>query len=860
MSKPILRFIPVASVLAAAALGASAAPRPTPRKVVAPAKPKAATPAAKVPAAPAGSAEEGARFFTAEVMPLLQAKCIACHSGDKPQGGLRLTTREAVLKGGASGPSLSPGKPGEGLLLAAVNYHGRKMPPQGKLPQKQIDVFARWVSMGAPWASEHASLEPKGHHGPPAVTAETKRFWSFQPVKRPAVPVVKTKGWVRNPIDAFVLKRLEAAKLTPNPRAGKIALIRRAYYDLIGLPPSPEAVEAFVADNSPQAWEKVVDQLLQSPQYGEKWGRHWLDLVRYAETNSYERDGAKPNAWRYRDYVIQSFNQDKPYDQFVTEQLAGDELGDRTPERLIATGYYRMGIWDDEPADPEQALYDDLDDIASTTSQVFLGMTVGCARCHDHKLDPIPQKDYYSFLSFFSGVRRYGVRSDESVAEASLAPIAPPEAQQKQREEVAAHQEKMKANREQLQALENRVLPDLTPVEKEEWRTEAARIPTVKKRVPRLLSQEEFDRYAMLSGERRRLLRFRPSALDSALVVKEVGAKPREMHLLMRGNPHAKGDKVEPGFLSVLTSAQPEIAAPQHGDTSGRRLALARWITGKENPLTARVLANRVWQYHFGRGIVRSTSNFGFQGDKPTHPELLDWLASEIMAGDWKLKPIHRTIMLSAAYQMASTGNPAALAKDPENNLMWRFDMRRLQAEEVRDSILAVNGSLNLKMAGPSIYPTIPAEVLAGQSRPGEGWGVSSPEEQARRSVYIFVKRSLAMPIIASFDGPETDFSCPSRFSTTQPTQALGMINSTFVNDQARIFAQSLKKQAGENLADQVRLGLTRTLQRKPTPVEIDRGVKFVELLQREDKASPDDALAAFCVIALNLNEFMYLD
>jgi hypothetical protein len=619
-------------------------------------------------------------------------------------------------------------------------------------------------------------------------------------------------------------------------------------------------VEAFVKDKSPDAWEKLVDRLLASPQYGEKWGRHWLDLVRYAESNSYERDGTKPHAWRFRDYVIQSFNQDKPYDQFIIEQLAGDELPQRTPERLIATGYYRMGLWDDEPADPKQALYDDLDDIVSTTGQVFLGLSIGCARCHDHKLDPLPQKDYYSFLAFFNGVRRYGVRSDESVAAASLRPIAPEEEVRKQRAEVEAHQAKVKANQEALGAIEAKVFPDLEPVEKEEWKTEFRRIPIVRKRLGKVLDQAEVDRYVELSQERRQLFRFRPTALDMALCVTEVGAKPRDTFLLMRGNPHVEGDKLEPAFPAVLSPPPPQIRPGAHGDTSGRRLALAQWIAGKENPLTARVMANRVWQFHFGRGIVRTTSDFGFQGDKPTHPELLDYLASEYMASGWRMKPLHRRIMLSNTYKMASTANSQALAKDPGNDLLWRFDMRRLQAEEVRDAILAVNGSLNLKAGGPSFYPDIPAEVLAGQSMPGAGWGKSSEEEQRRRSVYIFVKRSLPVPLIAAFDGPETDFTCPSRFATTQPTQALGLLNSAWMNDQAKVFAEFLKKQAPSGTADQVRLAIRRVTQRPATAAEVDRGVKLIEGLQKEDGMNPDTALATFCIVALNLNEFLYLD
>ncbi len=699
--------------------------------------------------------------------------------------------------------------------------------------------------------SAPAKKEAPSHFAPPRVSPETMKFWSFQPVRRPKVPAVRSRAWARSPIDAFVLGKLEAKNLAPNGPATRQALIRRAYYDLTGLPPAPEAVRAFVANSAPDAYEKVVDRLLASPQYGEKWGRHWLDLVHFAETNSYERDGVKPNAWRYRDYVIDAFNADKPYDQFVLEQLAGDELPNRTPEKLIATGYYRLGIWDDEPVDRDQALYDDMDDIVRTTSETFLGVTVGCARCHDHKIDPIPQRDYYSFVSFFAGVNRYGPQAQR--------PIAPEAEVRKQRQEVAAHEVLVKANRDALDAIESKVTPDYSPVEREEFRTEASRIPIVKKRVGRLLTAEEFDKYLALKRTQRDLNRFQPSALDTALSVSEE-PQPRVSHVLLRGNPHSPGDEVKPAFLSVLSPPSAQVSPTPYGDSSGRRLALAKWIASPQNPLTARVLANRIWQYHFGRGIVRSSSNFGFQGSAPTHPELLDWLASELVANGWRLKPLHRQLMLSSAYRMSATSNPKALAQDPENDLMWRFDMRRLEAEEVRDSLLAANGSLNPQRGGPGIYTEIPAVVLAGQSRPGDGWGKSPEDQQNRRSIYIHVKRSLITPMIAGFDGPETDFTCPVRFSTTQPTQALSLMNSDFINKEARKFAVYLKQTAGTDPKAQVSLALWRVTQREPAAKEIARGVELIRRLQQTDRATPDAALAAFCVVALNLNEFLYLE
>ena len=590
-------------------------------------------------------------------------------------------------------------------------------------------------------------------------------------MKRPPVPAPSRRLPIpANPIDAFILARLEANGLSPNPPATKRELIRRACYDLTGLPPSPLEVESFLADDSPAVWEKLIDRLMDSPRYGEKWGRHWLDLVRFAESNSFERDGDKPHAWRYRDYVIRSFNADKPYDKFICEQLAGDEFPDPAGDAIIATGFYRLGLWDDEPADRELARYDSLDDIVATTGQVFLGLTVDCARCHNHKLDPIPQKDYYRLLAFFQNVNPYknGGPTDE--------------------------------------------------------------------------------------------VRLFASSTEQALAVTESGPNAPETFVLVRGNPNAKGEKVEPAFLEILNPPRPEIPTPAAGARStGRRTALAHWIASPENPLTARVMANRLWQYHFGRGLVRSPNNFGLQGDPPTYPELLDWLASELVARGWRLKTMHRLIMTSNAYRMSSRDRAEASAGDPGNDLFWRFDMRRLTAEEIRDSILSITGSLNLKMSGPGVYVDIPKEVLAGQSQPGKGWGRSPPSEQARRSVYIHVKRSLLTPILESFDLAETDRSAPVRFATIQPTQALGMLNGEFINRQADLFAARLRRESSGRLDQQVRLALGLATSRIPTEAEIQQGVGLIEALQRE-KSVPEAALKYFCLMALNLNEMVYLD
>jgi hypothetical protein len=804
---------------------------------------------------------EDAAFYEKDVRPLLQTNCLNCHGGTaKIKGGLRLSSRADLLKGGDSGAAIDLEKPDGSRLLKAISYadDDLKMPPKGKLSAAQIETLTKWVRRGVPFTAAKAVVRA----GPPKVDDEARKFWAFRPVVRPPVPETRgPKSEIRNPIDAFVAAKLQAAGLSPAPPADKPTLLRRVYYAVTGLPPTPADVDAFVADTSADAYEQVVDRLLASRHYGEHWGRHWLDLVRYAESNSFERDAAKPHAWRYRDYVIKSFNADKPYDRFIEEQLAGDEMGAVSPETLIATGYYRLGLWDDEPADPELAYYDGLDDIVSTTGQAFLGLTVGCARCHDHKIDPFPQADYYRMLAFFRGIRHYGVRGPESVAEASVAPIG---VKAELADAVAAHRKKVAEVESRMGLIEAGVFGKLVGGERDDFEHEMNKLPIMRKHVGDVITQEQLDQYVGLRRERARLRRSAPAALDEALVVKEAGAKPPDTHVLLRGNPHNQGSQVEPGFPSVLTTASPPPAKPR-GASSGRRTVLAEWIADPANPLTARVMVNRVWQYHFGRGIVRSTSNFGYQGAAPTHPELLDWLASEFVTHNWSLKHLHRLILTSATFRMSSeppgSSRRLALAKDPENDFFWRFDPRRLTAEEIRDSILAVSGNLNLNKAdGPSVYPIIPKEVLAGQSRPGDGWGKSSPEDAAARSVFVFMKRSLALPMLAVYDAPDPDAPCPVRFTTTQPTQALAMLNSEFLNQQAKVFAESVLKEAGEDPASRVRLVLRRVTQRSPTPAEIDRGVRFLAAVQAEDKLPAAEALRRFCLLALNLNEFVSVD
>lgn len=806
--------------------------------------------------------KEAVQFFESKVRPVLADHCFKCHGESKHKGNLRLDSRAAILAGGDQGPAIVPGQPDKSLLIKAINHADEqlKMPPKMKLTKEQIADLTVWVKLGAPWpGTDQVAVGPK--RGERVITDKDRAHWAFQPIKPSSPPAVRNPAWVSNPIDAFILARLEAKRLQPSPPATKRELIRRVYYDVTGLPPTPKELEQALNDESTDWFEKLVDHLLNSPHYGEKWGRHWLDLVRYAETNSYERDNPKPHAWRYRDYVIRSFNDDKPYDQFIREQLAGDELypgaeaSGHVADALIATGFYRLGIWDDEPTDRMQAKYDGLDDIIATTGHVFLGLTLDCARCHDHKIDPIPQKDYYRILSFFHNVNHFhnGGPSDE-------APIFSKPG------ERASYEEQMRALERRKKELQTALSVFEVEFRKLYEQVEGRKVADgdvgklALKDGARLLGKERFESYQQQRRELDAVNKQKVPA-EMALCISEAGNNPPETFVAIRGNPHVKGDKVEPAFPQILGGVTPTLATPVAGSrTTGRRLVLANWIASRDNPLTARVMANRLWQHHFGRGIVRSSSNFGLQGDRPTHPELLDWLATELVNNGWRLKALHKRILMSNAYRMSSKGNPAGLSADPANDLFWRFDMRRLTAEEIRDAVHAVNGSLNPKMFGPGIYVDIPREVLEGQSMPGKGWGKSSPEEQNRRSVYIHVKRSLLTPILESFDVAETDRSSPVRFSTTQPTQALGMLNSGFANRQAEVFAARLRAEAGSDTAKQVRTALYLATSRQPSDAEIKRGVELIDTLKTKENVQSETALKYFCLMVLNLNEFVYID
>ncbi|MCH2209926.1 MAG: PSD1 and planctomycete cytochrome C domain-containing protein [Fuerstiella sp.] len=796
---------------------------------------------------------------------ILTRSCLKCHAGESPKSQLDLSTRAGILAGGElDGPAYDADDPNNSNLIRVIRYDGLEMPPNRQLSAADIRFLELWVQQGMPWPREQLQLEFDQVTGPPEVNEDTKNFWSFRPLTEPAVP---DSDWGLNAIDSFIFRRLIENGLEPSPPADAQSLVRRMYYNMTGLPPEPEAAERWAArlrrndgTMDQAAVEELIETLLASPHYGEQWGRHWLDLVRYAETNSYERDGAKPYVWRYRDYVIQAFNSDMPYDRFITEQLAGDELENRTSQSVIATGYYRLGRWDDEPVDHTLAFYDDVDDIIGTTFQTMLGLTVNCARCHDHKIDPIPQRDYYRLLGFFRNIRRYGIRGDKTVRDASVREVDLPEEPGLLEQESIAHNEKISDVQRLISEFEQTVIPLLTEPQKQDFEFFENRLSLVKNLQSSGLSKEQVDEYQRLHRRLKTLQENGPSGRAKVLCVTEDMETIHATHVLTRGNPHAPADEVTPGFLSVLSPPDvnmPEI--PEGARTTGRRKLLAAWIASPKNPLTARVMVNRIWQFHFGRGIVRSSSDFGFQGTQPTHPRLLDWLASQFITNGWSVKHMHRLIMSSATFQMSSSARQHALNQDPVNDLFWRFDMRRMSAEEIRDSVLWAAGNLNTKkMFGPSIYTDIPDEVKAGQSQPGRGWETSPPEDQNRRSIYIHVKRSLVDPLLASFDFADTDQTCPVRFVTTQPTQALGLLNSKFMQQQASAFADSLRKQ--KSSFDRVRRGLTVVTQRPPSEDEIRKGLALIEQLQSKEGFTSDQALQYFCLLALNLNEFIYLD
>jgi hypothetical protein len=781
-----------------------------------------------MPAPAASSAAVDGAYFAREIQPILQKSCLGCHGVGTRMAKLDLRSRESAIKGGSKGTAIVPGKAAESLLFKLVSgSRAPVMPPQGKLPAGDIEKLRRWIDGGAPWTG--AAIEK----------AQAQVWWSFKPPVQPAIPRPKRAAWVRNPVDAFILAKLEAKGLKPSPTAPRRVLIRRVYQDLIGIPPTPEEVRAFEADGSPDAWEKVVDRLLASPHYGERWGRHWLDLVRFAESSGFEGDKDRPLAWRYRDYVIRSFNADKPYDEFVREQIAGDELKPGDREAIIATGFLACGPEDFAMAKLPQTRADELDDIVSTTGSAVLGLTIGCARCHDHKYDPVSQQDYYRLQAIFHPTER---REIDIPTMAELQQI------QARNEEVT---KELAPLREQMSAL---------------WMKGAQAATTAGTAKP----SDDQIKAALSEPERKELERLTAAIKTTegkmaqppkAMAVTDKSRDYPPVHLLIRGDANHPGPVVEPGFIKALPGGDAVIGKDAAtANTTGRRKELAEWLTSPQHPLTARVWVNRVWRQHFGKGIVNTPSNFGVNGDLPSHPELLDWLALRFVKEGWRLKPLHRLMLTSNTYKQASSIPHSAFriphSIDPQNRLLWRMPVRRLEAEAIRDSMLSVAGSLNREMWGPPIYPPVDPSLRADTFQ-GYNWpeGEDGPKTW-RRSVYIKVKRSLIFPSLEVFDCPEITASVAARNVTTTPTQALTMLNDPLILRQAGMFAQRVEKEAGTDPRRQIDRAYWLAFSRPPTEREFALGLEY---LKGAPGVKGGSRLAEFCHSILNLSEFVYV-
>ena len=635
-------------------------------------------------------------------------------------------------------------------------------------------------------------------------TSAERRHWAFVPRAHPGIPAFQSaqdRAWVKTPVDAFVLARLNKEGLRPSPAADRATLIRRVTFDLTGLPPTPAEIAAFVADRSPNAWEKLVDRLLASQHYGERWGQHWLDVVRFAESDGFEYDTHRRDAWRYRDYVIRAFQNDKPYDRFIQEQLAGDEIAPAEDETLIASGFNRLAPLRKNAGNQEVASSRNevLTEMTNIVGSALLGVTLGCARCHDHKFDPIRQSDYYRMEGFFASVYANDVIRATPAEQADW----------------KARNEKYSAEITQLRASMKGAQGN-----------------------QRALIQEKIEDLQDKIG----------AALPSLFSVSDDPAKRTEIHLLARGDYEKKGDRVSMRMLGVLL---PEGAPELPESTPKPRVQLAQWVADPGNPLTARVMVNRIWHYHFGRGIVATPNDFGRMGERPTHPELLDYLANEFVSSGWSVKHIHKLILMSSAYRQASADqNAAAREKDPDNRLLWRFSRQRLEAEEIRDAMLAVSGKLNEKAGGPSVIVPIDPDLVKALYKPSQ-WAVTpDPAEHNRRSVYLFAKRNLHIPFMEVFDAPDAQVSCPRRESSTHAPQALEQLNGDFANRMADAFAARLETEAGKDHARIVDTAYRLAAGRTPNPKEKQLALAFL-------KTQP---LREFALAMFNLNAFFYVN
>ena len=718
--------------------------------------------------------------------------------------GLDLRTREAMLAGGKRGPAIEPGNADGSLLYTAVAGEGEIRMPPGDEPLEpgEIAALREWIDAGARWDA-------------PAVSSGST-WWSFQKPVRPPVPQPRRSGWVRTPVDAFILAKLEEQGLEPAGEADRHTLVRRAYFDLHGLPPTPAEIDAFVQDDSPKAWENLIGRLLDSPRYGERWGRYWLDLVRYADTSGFETDHFYTTAWRYRDYVIESLNEDKPYDVFIQEQIAADEIWstnmdlegtDKLPQqkrvnvkRRIGTSLFTLGafpieytFYGDQYRAEWQAEAVDL------VGSAFLGLTVECARCHDHKFDPISQRDYYRMAALFAGS-----------VEREIPLVSLFEVQTATRSFPLDEQARML------------------------------------KQLARKAPKEERDAALRRLGEA--YLRAGGGHPTAKALGHEEIVPPT--HILAKGDFKQKGETVEPGFPAAILPGPPIEEPEDVLFVPRRRKALAEWLTAPDHPLLARVMVNRVWQGHFGQGLVHTPNDFGRQGDPPTNPELLDWLAVEFAERGWSLKELHKQIMLSSVYRATSVASPEALRKDPDNLYLSRMSRRRLDADSIRDAMLAISGALNLEMGGVGVIPPLTSEEILAARMPHLWPANPDPAQHNRRSVYLQVKRSMSLPMLQIFDAPNNATSCARREVSTVAPQALALMNSPFSLEQSRLFAERIRNQASDDPMEIVETGWRIALGRAPTEEERRIGLDYLER----------NPLQSFCLLLFNMSELVYVD
>ena len=768
---------------------------------------------------------EGVKFFESHIRPLLARRCFKCHGEDKQKGALRVDGLNTLLAGGESGPAIVAGKPDESLLIEAIRYESYEMPPDGQLPDEEIALLTKWVEIGAPWpeADRDVALPTTGQ-----ITEEDRSHWAFQPLHSVEPPDVHDCQWSASPIDRFLWRALIEAELQPSPPADRLTLVRRLYQDLTGLPPTPEQIDAFLSDQSDDAYARLVDELLDSPRYGEHWATFWLDLVRYADSDGYKADHFRQHAWRYRDYVINSLNDDKPYDLFVMEQIAGDEMAPDDPQALAATGYLRNGIYEYNQRDAFTQWQDILNDITDTTGDVFLAMGMGCARCHDHKFDPILQKDYFRLQAFFSGV---AFKDD--------VPIATPQQVANYQRQLTEWEAETAEIREQIDALEKpkleRIAHDIivtfppesesimdiplderTPRQQQIADLIQLQVLDKQKALPTKFKGEEKEQWESLKKQLAAFDGMKPKPLPKGRTASDVAETAAVVHIPGK----ERLGEIAPGFLSILDDSEADYSPlPTSPHTTGRRTSLARWIASPDNPLTSRVIVNRIWQQHFGTGLVATPSDFGRLGEEPSHPELLDWLAVNFIENGWSLKWLHRKIVNSQAYRQASVVEPTqkALMVDPGNRLLWRQNIRRMRAEQIRDAVLSVSGQLKHSIGGPP----------------------EDADRSKRRTVYTKIFRNTRDPLLDVFDLPDRIRGNGSRNVTTTPAQSLLMINSDRLLTSANAFAKRLDQELPDGGDSLVRLAYRLAYGRDPSEEELALTVPMLDSAPRPTELTP---------------------